>query len=278
MIVDGIQIEDKNVLALNSKNITLSARPGVMTVNRFSPIGRSMMFYGEHGENELLLIRAFLEPGAVVFDVGAHQGTHAIPLALHVAPEGSVHAFEPQRIMCLNLSSSVALNGLENVFPNNLAVGAEPSTVRIAQFDYAARGHFSGMQIKAENSGEAVKQVALDEYMKEREIDRLDFIKIDVEGMEFAVLRGAEQAIEQHKPVIYMESHANSNSEKLIWLKERGYELFVHSPLGFNADNFYGYDEDRFNGGRDHNVICIPQEKLSAVPQEIKEILLERLT
>lgn len=267
MQIDDIPIEDGNVLNVGNLNVLVRVRSGLLCLNRYSPIGRSVLFYGEHAQNELDFCASFIAPGGVVLDIGAHQGTHTVVFAKAVGPSGVVYAFEPQRLMFQNICASIALNSIDNVTALNVAVGSYAGRVRIADFDYGKRAHFSGMRITPENTGEEVNLVSVDSVIRPEHIDKVEFMKIDVEGMEIDVLQGAVSILEKSLPIVYCEYHAragNKNLDRSVikFLKERGYVIFVHEPAGFNVSNFYRHNEDRFRGGVDHNVICIHHSKL----------------
>lgn len=269
MYIDDIEIEDRNVLNVGRLNVVVRVRDGLLCLNRYSPIGRSILFYGEHGHNELAFCGQFLKKGDVVFDVGAHQGTHSLTFARTVEESGAVYSFEPQRIMFQNLCASVALNSLANVYAFNNAVGEDAGSVRIVSYDYAKRAHFSGMKISAENTGEEIPLIALDSFAQSRGLNQVNFLKIDVEGMELSVLLGAQKLVSSNRPIVYCEYHhvSGSNEAHAAKLREffvsRDYAMFLHEPLGFNAQNYYGYAADRFKGGKDHNAICIHSSHLS---------------
>ncbi|KQP93976.1 hypothetical protein ASF55_18825 [Methylobacterium sp. Leaf119] len=238
-----------------------------------------MMFYGEHAQNELSFCHNFIEPGAVVLDVGAHQGTHTVSFSNSVGATGRVFAFEPQRLMYQNLCASLALNSIENVSAFNVAVGGAPGKVKIAEFDYSKRAHFSGMRILPENSGEEVPLITLDYAVPKEFAERVGLIKIDVEGMEMDVLEGAECIVSNTSPVIYCEYHkevaGRASKDVVPFLKQKGYSLFLHEPAGYNPENFFGYAGDRFMGGKDHNIVCIHEsiiEKFASAVTSLEEV------
>jgi len=84
-------------------------------------------------------------------------------------------------------------------------------------------------------------------------------IKIDVEGMELAVLEGAVAVLAEHKPLLYVENDRAENSKALIaWLLNRGYRLYWHVPPMFNAKNYFGESQNVFGNILSINMLCIP--------------------
>src|SRR4051794_31352848 len=79
------------------------------------PVGLSLQMYGEWAEEELYLLSFFVHPGAVVVDVGANIGSHALAFSRFVTSEGRVIAIEPQERIFDLLAANVLLNGLQHV-------------------------------------------------------------------------------------------------------------------------------------------------------------------
>ena len=173
-------------------------------------VGRSIERCGEWSPGETALFRQFCRPGHYVVDVGAHIGTHTLALARLVGDRGRVFAFEPQRLVAQMPAANVALNCLTNVHTHQLGVGAENGTLQLPDIDYSRKHNSGGVSLEAfahpasdPHPKYRVTVVRLDDFYDQ---PRLDFIKIDVEGMEVDVLRGAAALIRRHKPVIYAEN------------------------------------------------------------------------
>ena len=216
-------------------------------------IGRSLDLYGEWAESELELLGLFLAPGDVVVDVGANIGTHAVFFAGKVGPTGKVLAFEPQRIVFQMLCANVALNGLGNVHAHQAAAGAADGTLHVPPVSYEAPGNYGGVGLRAAG-GEPVPVVALDGLG----LDRCKVLKVDVEGMELAVLDGARSLIERTQPIIYVENNDAAKSPALIArLLDLRYHLFWHFSRFYNPGNFLGNPDNVFANVGDINMICV---------------------
>lgn len=188
-------------------------------------------------------------PGTVI-DVGANIGTFAVPLAL-AAPQHRLMCFEAQRLVAYQLSGSVALNGLAQIHVHHLAVGDEVKAVEITMPDYAAEPNVGAMSIDAEVNAlrgattqgerEWVQMITLDSLA----VDDLRLLKIDVEGMELAVLRGAARLLARNGyPPILAECWQNDwfdayRVKMEAWFAEAGYEL---RKLG---DNYLAVHQSR---------------------------------
>jgi len=231
-------------------------------------IGRALDLYGEFSENELEAFSQLVHPGDVVLDVGANIGTHAVWFAQAVGPEGAVMAFEPQRIFFQTLCANVALNSLKNVVCHQFAIGAEPGEAAVPVANPSARQNFGATSIKPGQPGEPVSLVTLDELS----ITRCNLIKIDVEGMELDVLKGAANLIRATQPVLYVENDRKDSREPelLRYIEFLGYEPYWHCPLMFNPNNYFGNSENVFADTISRNMLCMPAgshvENLERVP------------
>ena len=159
-----------------------------------------------HLEKELQTILAIvgtLPAGAIIVDAGANIGLIAIPLAHALAAKGGrVFAFEAQRMMFYALCGGAALNDLQNLEAFNKAVGAKAGRITVPRVNYGVEQDFGMVTLTGEPAeGEEVDLVAIDSLG----LPRLDFLKIDVEGMEIDVLKGAATTIQQYRPWCWIE-------------------------------------------------------------------------
>lgn len=236
--------------------VQCKTRYGQMLVNdRDVFVGRSLMTYGEFSQGEAQMFTDLIRPGSVVVDVGANIGAHTLHFSQLVGPAGQVHAFEPQRLVFQMLCANVALNGIENVYCSQTAVGVERTTIRLATADPNAEQNFGGLSLAvlASERGELVEVRPLDV--------ECNFLKIDVEGMETEVLEGAREVIQRSRPFLYVENDRVENSPRLLQtIESLGYVPYWHltplySPNNFNrvAKNVWGVDFVSFN------LLCIPE-------------------
>lgn len=155
---------------------------------------------------------AVAAPDAVVFDVGANIGLTAAAFATF-APDGAVHAFEPGDRAYGDLQATIRANGFGNVTAHHVAVGREDGTAQLLVPNWNASGAFmagesSASALHAGNDAVTVTDVdvrSLDSLVAELGVDRLDLLKIDVEGHEDAVLDGAAGTLERFHPVCVIE-------------------------------------------------------------------------
>jgi FkbM family methyltransferase len=225
-------------------NVLSRTRHGLMLFNRHDQyIGRSLELYGEFSEDEIILLERFVRPGDTVIDGGANIGTHSIPLARMVGAEGRVLAFEPQRLVFQSLCANVALNSLANVDCRQQALGATLGEIVVPRLDPNVPYNFGGVELGQHVRGERVPVVAIDSLS----LPACHLIKLDVEGMEEAVLRGASETIRRHQPVLYVENDRKARSASLIaFIQSLGYRLFWHTPPLYREANYLGNPENVF--------------------------------
>jgi len=237
-----------------------ATREGIMLYNPVDRyVGVSIERYGEFSFFESDLFGQLCGPGDTVFDVGANIGAHTLALARIVGPQGFVYAFEPVRVVFNVLCANVALNGLENVQGVHAVAGATPGTELIPDLRYDEPGNFGSFNESYFGDGRPVPRTPLDAFA---EAERVTFVKIDVEGMEGAVIAGAQQLIARHRPVFFVENDRRDRSAALIaQLFALDYRLFWHLAPLFNPENFNGNPEDVFPGLVSVNMLCVPRER-----------------
>jgi FkbM family methyltransferase len=166
-------------------------------------------FFYEGFENpELSFVACFLRPGMVVLDIGAHQGLYTLLASRTVGPTGRVFSFEPSPREQKALHWNLILNRCRNVSTQALALGDEEAQVNL----YVASDKHSGLNtLRPPGTSGPTTQVKvrvkrLDDWLREAGVDVVDFIKLDVEGGELAVLQGGAKFLERRpRPVILAE-------------------------------------------------------------------------
>lgn len=218
-------------------------------------IGRSLELYGEYAELELQLLLRLARPGDIVVDAGANIGALSLPMARRVGPGGWVLAAEPQRLVHQMLCANIAVNGLANVVAHWCGLGAAADVAVVPALDYGRENNYGGVALRAGGVGERVPVVSIDSL----DLPGCALIKVDVEGMELDVLRGAADTIRTHRPRLFVENNGTESSPPLIgWLMEQGYRLFWHVAPLFNPHNFANATDDVFPGLHSTNMLCLP--------------------
>jgi len=194
---------------------------------------------GSFEPNELSFLGAVLEPGMVVVDGGANDGLYTLFAARRVTPSGHVLAVEPSPREVERLSSNLALNRITNASVLNVALGATDGTATLA---VAEAGHEGQNTIGARVSNPKVETAAhvtvtvetLDRIVEREKLERLDLVKLDVEGSEVEALRGGGTALARFRPLMLLEAEeerlASQNRTKadlVACLADLDYALWV---------------------------------------------------
>jgi FkbM family methyltransferase len=162
----------------------------------------------------LALRRKHHGDGVIAIDCGANIGVHTIEWASAMTGWGSVIAIEAQERIYYALAGNIAINNCFNALAVHAAVSSEQGTLQIPNPDYFTPSSFGslelrprpcnefiGQQIDYTNNTVLVRKMTLDEL----NLPRVDFIKIDIEGMEMEALAGAQQTIRSYRPILLIE-------------------------------------------------------------------------
>lgn len=219
-------------------------------------IGRSFDIYGEYSEAEIALFDQIIQEGQVVIDVGANIGAYTLFFAQKVGLKGSVHAFEPQRLVYQTLCANMAINSITNAFCHNAALGSTRGVITVPEIAPWNIYNFGGMALGTHQEGTCVPLFQLEDL----NLTTCHFIKIDVEGMELDVLKGGKNLLQTCRPVLYVENDREEKSRDLInYIDTLGYNMYWHYPPLFNSDNFFNNPENIFGAIISKNMLCIPK-------------------
>jgi len=145
----------------------------------------------------------FPAAGFVVVDVGANVGVYSLKAAKEVGDEGLVVAVEPFLETACRLSKNAQLNGFRNLRVRNIAVGA--STQQVQLYLNNARPNSFSLLRNGTADSISVLSVSLDDLCNWEHLARLDYLKIDAEGMESQILAGGRKTVGRFRPIIQVE-------------------------------------------------------------------------
>jgi FkbM family methyltransferase len=196
-IVDHLRLKASYVWTprdrLKLKQAWISTCQLVVAVN--GDVGREIYYRGKYEPNETEFLKSALRENDICFDIGANIGYYTTLLAT-CARKGMVYAFEPDLFNFALLNVNVKINRLDNVILNQVAVGEESGE---SQFVVADDHAFSSLKNTARTEIQEIVDVpiiTLDEYVRRNGIQRLNFLKIDVEGAEGSVIDGGKKCFE----------------------------------------------------------------------------------
>ncbi len=238
-------------------------------------------YFGMVDGRETRAFSRLVEPGDVCVDAGANSGWYTLLFSELTGPDGEVHAFEPDPRAFAQLRDNVALSRSRSVVRlNNVALGRSSGTLPLytAYNTQLSSLHpispdFLPRQGEPSASGGQcqVPVTTLDAYAGMAGLERVDVIKLDVEGSEFDVLRGGERIIRMGMvpPVLFVELNPGADRqagfsvhEMIAWLDAKvGYHLYRATALGrlveFRSARDLLAEVDRLPPGRVLNIFCL---------------------
>lgn len=211
-------------------------------------VGYQLLSTSSFDANEVEFVLALLDrrrryfgDGVFAIDGGANIGVHTVEWARRMHGWGRVLAFEAQEVVFYALAGNVAMNNCLNARVRLAALGDVCGELSVPQPNYFLPASFGSLELRKKADTEFIGQrisydadvsttvpmVCIDSL----EIDRLDFLKLDVEGMELDVLRGAHAALVRHRPILLLEVIKSDRVALESLVSGLGYRVF---PVGIN--------------------------------------------
>lgn len=197
-------------------------------------------------------------PGDLIFDIGVNIGSVSLRFAKKLESlggGGSIVGFEPDRINYEKCVKNISINKFSNIEIHNIGLGENNENLYLDVPSPSNRGMNRISVIKDRNHlSSLITVVALDSFLLESLLSaRVNLIKIDVEGYEMKVLKGALNVLKLSKPIIFIEcddnnlrEQGNSASELVSYLKDFGYTM-SRADNGEIVDIGYRFDNCHFD-------------------------------
>jgi FkbM family methyltransferase len=162
-----------------------------------------IMWTGVYEAPLVRLLQSQNTTGWTCFDVGANVGAITLALAKFVGSTGRTYAFEPGPPNIARLRANLALNPelAARLEVTEAGVGRTPG-----ELFWAEEQGNPGNALVGKTGSHKIKIITLDDFVRERTISKLDFVKIDVEGMELEVMQGAADTLRRFRPMLYFET------------------------------------------------------------------------
>ncbi|WP_262693576.1 FkbM family methyltransferase [Kordiimonas aquimaris] len=178
------------------------------------------------------IYEAWLKPGDLAVDVGAHKGAHLFPVIEAVGVKGQIYAFEPIVSMHDNLKRKLKKAGIRNVKLHQLALGREATDAAFSYFEN--RPAFSGLQRRStpfDDDEGGLKEVVVKQVMLDSKLPffrKVSAIKLDIEGGELHALMGAQKCLKKSRPLVVFENGRQASAK----------------VYGYTADDFFQFFND----------------------------------
>lgn len=200
--------------------------------------------FGEFEPDLCTCIKRNVRPGMVCLDVGANMGVISLRLARRVGPSGAVHCFEPVPHVFDRLAQHVQRNGLQDVVhAHRVALSHETGSMEMSVADPLEVNQGMGSLVrKADVLSRriSVEVLTLDDFAERARFDRLDFVKLDIQGAEPFFLAGGERTLRRFKPLMVVElspvdlaGAGKTSKDLLAQIEALGYEVY---KLGRNGE------------------------------------------
>lgn len=178
------------------------------------------------------IYEAWLRPGDLAVDVGAHRGAHLFPMAEAVGAKGRIYAFEPIKPMHVALKKKLKTQGFGQVRLFNLALAQKAGTASFSYFEN--RPAFSGLERRGTPFDDAeggLKNVTVERATLDSKLPlfrRVSAIKLDIEGGELHALMGARKCLKKSRPLVVFENGRQASA----------------TVYGYRADDFFGFFDE----------------------------------
>lgn len=226
---------------------------------------QQLYFLGEYEKAISKIASRLINAGDTCIDVGANFGWYATMMAQLCGPDGKVHAFEPVPKTFNELEVNVSLSNFKsNITVNQKVLGDRQQNVSIRVPKGEPSGHAS-IALKRNGNDESFdcEMLTLDHYLKDKLIENVDFVKVDIEGSEMMFLKGASRLFSQAvPPVILMEMALEQSkhfgylpNDLVRFIRTKGdYAFFAVDEPRCSLTQIDGFADDDIGA----NVFCIP--------------------
>jgi len=198
------------------------------------------VFLGVYEYSTIKLYKKFIREGDIILDIGANIGSHTLPLAKECGASGRVFAFEPTAFAYAKLLKNISLNPslASSIVAEQVALtnndNVQPESTIYSSWPLEKTQGVHPKHLGNPKTTEGCRSITLDSYLKEKNISKVNFIKLDVDGFECTVLQGALETLKSHHPVIFMElapyvlQERGDSLEKLIGIIKKANYQFYH--------------------------------------------------
>ncbi|MDB5255484.1 MAG: FkbM family methyltransferase [Chitinophagaceae bacterium] len=196
----------------------------------------NVFFFGQYEKETNDLLLEYIKPGQVVIEAGANNGTETVLLSRLVGPTGKVFAFEPVEHIHNMLQLNLSINHCGNVTAEQKALGESDGELyfNVLPENFCNQGMAGKYDERSVDTKVLVQQTSIDSLLLQHHIQAIDFIKMDIQGAEIELLKGAEQTIQKSKPLIFTEATEDFLSIQKLFetLSDLNYSVYFIQPKG----------------------------------------------
>lgn len=197
LVPNNYQYKQNSIRTFNYKGVNLS-------VDIRDYVGHFLYFGFKDDAHEKLM--NLCKPNHTVLDIGTNIGSTLLQFANKIGRNGKVYGFEPDPTNYKACINNISLNDFHNLEVANIGLGDEKGSFNLVVDTETNRG---GNRISFDNENQktstTIQVERLDDWVINKYINHVDLIKIDVEGFEMNVLKGAEETLKKYKPILFVE-------------------------------------------------------------------------
>ena len=230
-----INIEKSRIITVNGYKLA--------TMPNDKGISSELVMYGIHEPLTTALISSEVKDGMTCLDIGSNIGYFAFLENKLAGKKGSVIAIEPSPLIFEILKNNVKLQINSNIEIFSFACGNENGEVNFCTSNSSNLSRIENLEISHNDKTINVSKIemkTIDSFLKNKEFDRLDFVRFDTEGFEFKIYQGMRETIKKYKPMLCFEFHKTflgleKTLEFLKILQNDGYEIKYYVAGGNSA-------------------------------------------
>lgn len=234
-------IKSKLVKRIGYRALNILSKNGMkVNMNNFSlrlPVDYFRLFPKDYEKDNFRFINSKVKKGDIILDIGAHIGLTAVLFGQKVSDTGRVYSFEPTPVSFKVLKETIRINKLENIItPVNRPVTESTGKVQFFISDTAVdvANSLVAYEDGKKLHGIELNGTSVDDFVNGEKLKKVNFIKIDAEGAELKVLKGAKETLISFKPLVILALHpiaiaANGDSLHNIYeyIQSLGYKIYM---------------------------------------------------
>lgn len=235
-------------------------------------IERDIFHYGTYEYGTLTIMKEILKKGDTFIDIGANIGLMTLHAAKITGKSGKVLSFEPLSSTYNILNKNIILNNFQNIKAINIAIGSTNGIVDIFENIAVCRGAASLIKSNNTKYHHKVDIKRIDNYLKEQNIKNINCIKVDVEGWEIEVLKGATNILSDHSaPICIIECSS-------LFERDKEHTRNIHSYLcNINSYKLFRLTRGKEKPSKLHEIKSVEElpvhdNLFCFLPQHIKEL------
>ncbi|MBU6430874.1 MAG: FkbM family methyltransferase [Patescibacteria group bacterium] len=240
-----------------------------LELDQSDPVASGAIALGVYEKYESDIFRSKIKQGMTIIDIGANLGYYAAIAARRAGERGLVIAFEPEPNFFKLLSKNISRNNLKNASLFEMAIADKNGKMELF-LSNENKGNNSLIQSENLKTSVRVKSVTLDDFITSRKIEKVDIVKMDIEGAEILAIEGMKKTLIKHKPLLFLEFSPHSivklnrnPTDFISILSGMGYSIFEINETRKSLNNVTDFQKfvERIPKGKYADLYCESRSK-----------------